>query len=351
MTPPRVVPVTAPPAPALATPTVTDVARRAGVSAATVSRVLSQSAPVSEATRSRVLAAIQDLAFRPNSAARALRLGRSNTVALLVGDIEQSVYAGLTKHVEAMLGEIGLDLLLYDLGHSEARLERIVERALALRLRGVAIASTDRLPAALLDRLARDLREGGIAVLSLRQRLQAHGIPSIVQNDRAATHEAVRHLLGTGRCAIAYVGRIAGSAIGTERYRGYRDALAESALPFRRELVSDASYRYPAGYEALVRMLGAGLRPDAVQAGSDEMALGALAAILDRGLRVPDDIAVIGFGNVDWSAHVRPALTTVSDDAEVVARKAQELFRLMEKGIEPPPLTVIERRLVLRRSA
>ncbi len=337
--------------PPTVTPTVIDVARRAGVSAATVSRVLSRSARVSEATRARVLAAIQDLAFRPNPAARALRLGRSSTVALLVGDIEQSVYAGLTKHVEAMLGEIGLDLLLYDLGHSEARLERIVERALALRLRGVAIASTDRLPVPLLTRLAQSLRESGIAILSLRQRLQAHGIPSIVQNDRAATRQAVRHLLGTGRRAIAYVGRIAGSALGAERYRGYRDALAEIPLSHRPDLVTDASYRYRAGYEALARMLESGRRPDAVQAGSDEIALGAIAAILDRGLAVPEDVAVIGFGNVDWSAHVRPALTTVSDDAQMLARKAQDFFRLVEAGGEPPPLTVIERALILRRSA
>ncbi|MGH7069482.1 MAG: LacI family DNA-binding transcriptional regulator [Acetobacteraceae bacterium] len=340
-----------PVAPHAMPPTVLDVARRAGVSTATVSRVLGHSPRASETSRARVLAAIQELGFRPNSAARALRLGRSNTVALLVGDIEQNVYAGLTKHFEAMLGQIGLDLLLYDLGHSEARLEGIVERALALRLRGVAIASSDRLPVPLLTRLAHGLRERGVAVLSVRQRLIAYGIPSIVQDDRAATRVAVRHLLAAGRRAIAYVGRIAGSTLGTERYRGYRDALAEIGLPYRPELVVDASYRYRAGYEALVRMLRAGTRPDAVQAGSDEIALGALAAIFDQGLAVPDDIAVIGFGNVDWSAHVRPALTTISEDAEQLARKAQDFFSLSAEGGPPSPLVVIRRRLVLRRSA
>lgn len=327
--------------------TVLDVARRAGVSSATVSRVLSGKGNVGEEARERVLAAVRDLDFQPNRMAQGLRRGRGNAVGLLVGDIEQNVYSALTKHVQKALGEIGLDLMLYNLDHSADRLRAILEAAPSMGLRGVALASTDVIPMAAIGPLLRGLQKGGMTIISIGQRLHRDGIPSIVHEERAASRRAVAYLLESGRTPVAYLGRLTGSAVGTERYRGYSAALAAAGVPLRRELVWDVSYRFAAGYEATARALAAGMEVRAIQAGSDELALGAMSAIFDHGLRIPEDVAVIGFGNIDWGAHVRPALTTLSVHPATVAAGVVRMLR----DPDAPELTVIPRNLVRRGSA
>lgn len=327
--------------------TVLDVARLAGVSTATVSRVLSGKGNVGEAPRERVLAAVRELDFQPNRMAQSLRRGRGTTVALLVGDIEQNVYSALTKHVQTALGAIGLDVMLYNLDHSTERLQAILEAAPAMALRGVALATTDVIPMATIGPLLRQLQSGGITVVSIGQRLHRDGIPSIVYEERAASRRSVAYLLESGRTPVAYLGRLTGSAVGTERYRGYAAALAAAGMAIDREFVWDVSYRFAAGYEATSRALDAGRAFRAIQCGSDELALGAMAAIQDRGLAIPDDVAVIGFGALGWGTHVRPALTTISVQPATVAQRMAELFA----GADVPQLTVIPRTLLRRGSA
>ncbi|WP_374446700.1 LacI family DNA-binding transcriptional regulator [Stella sp.] len=327
--------------------TVLDVARLAGVSTATVSRVLSGKGNVGEEARERVLAAVRALDFHPNRMAQGLRRGRGTAVGLLVGDIEQNVYSALTKHVQTALGAIGLDLMLYNLDHSAERLAAILEAAPAMGLRGVALATTDVLPMATVGPQLRQLQAGGMTVVSIGQRLNRDGIPSIVHEERAAARRAVDYLLASGRAPVAYLGRLTGSAVGTERYRGYAAALAGAGIAIDRDLVWDVSYRFAAGYEATSRALDAGRRFRAIQCGSDELALGAMAAILDRGLAIPDAVAVVGFGAIDWGAHVRPALTTISVHPATVAERMAGLFA----GRDVPALTIIPRTLLRRGSA
>ncbi|MGE0714779.1 MAG: LacI family DNA-binding transcriptional regulator [Alphaproteobacteria bacterium] len=328
--------------------TVVDVARRAGVSSATVSRVLSGRANVSADTRERVLAAVRELDFQPNRFAQGLRRGHGNTVALAVGDIEQNVYSALTKHLQTALAEIGLDLMLYNLDHSPDRLRSILDAAPAMGLRGVALATTDVVSLATFGPLLRGLQQRGMTVLSIGQRMNRAGIPSIVHEESSAARRAVAYLIEGGRTPVAYLGRLAGSAVGSDRYKGYRAALADAGIPLRPELVWDVAYRFPAGYEGTSRALAAGLRPRAIQCGSDELALGAMAAIADHGLAVPGDIAVIGFGNISWGAHVRPGLTTVSVHPDRVAR---HVAALMNAGADAPSLSIIPRSIIARGSA
>ncbi|MBW6401535.1 LacI family transcriptional regulator [Roseomonas sp. HJA6] len=330
--------------------TVLDIARLAGVSSATVSRVLNGNAGVKADARDRVLAAALETGYRPNRMAQSLRRGRSNTLALLVGDIEQNLYSSLTKHLQASVAEIGLDVLLYNLDHSPERLKSFLALAPALGLRGVVLATSDRIGPEFDPQLA-DLQARGLTLLSMIQRLDLRGVPSIVHEEFAATREAVSYLLGTGRAPVMYVGRISTSDLGAERYRGYRAALAEAGEPLRRELVQDVRFSYEAGYEAVTRALDAGLCFGSVQAGSDVIALGAVAALADRGRRVPEDVAVIGFGNANWTAFTRPALTTLSVHHEAAAMAARSAFAAAEAGRDVPPLVTIARSLIRRRSA
>jgi DNA-binding LacI/PurR family transcriptional regulator len=327
--------------------TVLDVARRAGVSTATVSRVLSGGATVSGATRARVMAAVAESGFQINPLAQALRRGRASSVALLVGDIEQGLYSTLTRHLQVALGEIGLDLVLYNLGHSTDRLIQMLQRAEAMQLRGVAIATTDVLPLRRVAPSLQALTQSGVAVIAVGQVLAVEGVTAIVHEERAAAARAVAYLLERWGGPVAFLGRIAGSATGTARYEGYREALEAAGLTVGRDLVWDASFRYAAGHDALAAALGRGIRFRAVLAASDEMALGALGAIQDHGLRVPEDVAVMGFGNLEWGAYLRPALSTVSVHPEAIAALVKQIL-CAPLAAAPAAL---RRDLILRQSA
>lgn len=331
--------------------TVLDVARRAGVSTATVSRVLSGTAFVSSEIQDRVRAVVRELDFRPNHVAQGLRTGKRNLVALLVADIQQSVYAPLTRYLQAALEDIDQDVLLYNLGHSVGRLKGILERAMALQLRGVVISSTDAFDIGQVGPLIKTLQDNGVIVISIVQSLHLHNVPSIVYEEHGAVARSVRYLLERYDAPVAYLGRIKGSAVGPHRLSGYREALAQYGIPMQDDFVWDVSFRNVAGYEMLSRSLDSGTRVRAIQAGSDELALGAMAAIQDHNLRIPDDIAVVGIGDIEWSKHLRPTLTTMGSDAERMALTLQDIFRRLMAEKPVPPLSIVKRPLILRRSA
>lgn len=329
--------------------TVAEVARRAGVSLATVSRVQNGHTTVDPAMRDRVQAAIKALGYRPNPMAQGLRKGRSNTVALLVGDLAQRHFSELTLHVQTALEDVGMDLMLFNQGHSDLRLDDFFRRAQTMGLRGVAIAMSDMVPDSIPPMIAA-LQKVGTTVVSIGQDLTRMRVPSVVYDERASSRRAVEYLIANGRRRIAYVGRMQGSAIGTERFLGYRAAM-QAAGCFDHALVWDRKYRYAAGRAAVEEALDRGLAFAGIQAGSDEIAAGAMAALHDRGLGVPDDVAIVGFGDVEMGAYLRPALTTLSSDPKGTAEHVRSF---LEGNLPPEALhtaVTIERALVRRDSA
>jgi len=328
--------------------TVQEVARRAGVSLATVSRVQNGNTTVAAEIRERVHAAIIELGYRPNPMAQGLRKGRSNTVALVVGDLAQRHLFELTVNVQVALEDEGMDLLLFNQGHSSARLNDFLARAPTMALRGIVVATSDALPARVAPLLER-IKAAGCTVLAVGQNLTHLGIPSVVYDEGEATTRSVQYLLEKGHRRIAYIGRIKGSAVGTERFKGYKAAM-DAAGAFDPALVWDRTYRYAAGHDAVVQALDQGIAFTAIQAGSDEIAAGAMAALHDRGVHVPADVALVGFGDIELGSYLRPALTTVSSNAPLAARYVTGLLT-HEQGDGSAPLTTITRSLVKRDSA
>lgn len=329
--------------------TVTEVARKAGVSLATVSRVQNGNMTVAPEMRDKVNAAILALGYRPNPMAQGLRKGRSNTVALLVGDLAQRHFSELTLHVQTALEDVGMDLMLFNQGHSDLRLDDFFRRAMSMSLRGVAIAMSDTVPASIAPMIAA-LQKNGTMVVSIGQNLTRFGVPSVVYDEKAASRRSVEYLLTSGHTHIAYVGRQKGSAIGTERFRGYKAAM-EAAGCFDPTLVWDRKYRYAAGREAVTDALDRGLVFTGIQAGSDEIAAGAMAGLRDRGLEVPGDVAIIGFGDVEMGAYLRPALTTLSSDPQVTSEHVRGFFEAGMGDHAADTVITIERSLVHRDSA
>jgi DNA-binding LacI/PurR family transcriptional regulator len=332
---------------------VLDVAERANVSSATVSRVLSGSPLVRAETRAKVMAAAEALGYQPNSFARNLRKGRGSSVALVTGDIEHGIYPGLAKHLQHELELVDLNLVLFNLGHQQERLRHLLEHAAAMGLRGLFLASADIADMAGLKPLIERAASKGVAILSVSQRLDGFGIDSIVHDDQAGAAMAVKHLLVRGRRAIAYLGRISSSAVGRERSLGYRQALHEAGMPPDPALIWDVrdGFRGEAGYRTTNAALDAGQRVDAIVAASDELASGAIAALLDRGMKVPQDVAVTGFGGIDWGLYLRPALSTVHLDIAALAKRARLWLETLEAGEAHPSLILIRPNLLVRGSS
>ncbi len=318
-----------------------------------MSRVLAGRVPVATETRARVLKAIEELGYRPNEVARSLRVGRGRSVALVTGDIEQGIYATLAKHVQGELEELGLDLVLFNLGHRQDRLRHFLERAPSLGLRGILLSSPHVMDMEELAPIMRSATKSGIDILSVSQDLSGFGFPSIVHDDAGGAAMATKHLLAARRTPVAFVGRIATSAIGRARFEGYRKALKQDGQKLDPALVWDISqgYRADAGYQAMSEALANGLRFRSVVTASDELALGCLAAAADHGLAIPDDMAVVGFGGLAWVGYSRPAMSTVSLDAGAIARAVGDFFKARERGARSGKRRVIPANLVLRQSA
>jgi DNA-binding LacI/PurR family transcriptional regulator len=331
--------------------TMLDIARLAGVSTSTVSRVLTGNVNVAQATADKVRAVIAEHDFQRNPIAQNLRNGRNSTVALLVGDIEQSVYVSLTKLLQQRLGELGLDVMLYNLGHSEDRLTEFLHRAVALRLHGVVIASPDSLPrnTKLRPALAQ-LRQTNTPVLSVGQDMGWLGVPSVIYDETTALSLSVGHLLDTRGGTVAYLGRIKGSAVGAARLAGYVQAHEERGLAVDRQYIWDIAFRHHAGYEAITKAIAAGLRLQAIQAGSDELALGAIAALRDNAIRVPEDIAVVGLGDIEWASYVRPSISTLSAHPDIIAERIKQVFAALARGEQAPDAGPISRHFIARQS-
>lgn len=328
--------------------TVTDVAKRANVCIATVSRVLNGSATVSPKTRERVMQAVADLYYTPNKAARNLKSGKSNTVAFAVSDIEQSEDATLTKYLQPTLQTIGLDFFLYNLSHSKDRLMRLLQEADHFGISTMVISSSEAIDEQELVDHAERLAERNINMIMIDYDMSHRGIPSVVHDDEAAAEVSVRFLIETGRTPIAYLGRQATSRAGQRRRQGYVNALEQAGLPVDPDLTWDFYYRSAAGYEAVAQAIGRGLKFRSIQCGSDELAMGAIAALLDHKVSIPDEVAVIGFGNSTWASHLRPALTTLSSNPQQVATAVRDL--LTSKG-EMALRTVVQRNFLRRDSA
>lgn len=332
-----------------------DVARRAGVSVKTVSNVVNGYAHITPGTRERVERAITDLGYRPNLTARGLRNGRTGTVALAVPELGMPYFAELAQHVVAAADERGWTVLI---DQTEGLRER--ERLVAAGFRDQIIDGLLFSPLAL---TAADLaeRSDGTPMVLLGERIGGSGDGTLVADhvmidNVAAARDATAHLIAAGRRRVAAIGAQDQASGATARLRleGYRQALAAAGLPYDPALVVPATrYHRADGAEGIARLLRLAEPPDAVFCFNDPLALGAIRRLWELGVRVPGDIAVAGFDDIEDGRYSVPTLTTVAPDKAELARQAVALLaRRLAGRAEPPPPEEIEvgHHLVIRES-
>jgi DNA-binding LacI/PurR family transcriptional regulator len=305
-----------------------DVADRAGVSFKTVSNVINNHPNVTPQTREKVMAAIAELRYRPNMTARSLRHGRSGFLAFALPELTSPYFAALASEVGSAAKREGLVVLIEET-RGEREGERIVLEGLASHLIDGIIFSPMATPASEVA-----ARSDSTPMVLLGERGYPAGYDHIAVDNIRAAREVTEHLLACGRTRIAAIGAEHGAGTGALRARGYREALEASGLTMDPDIVvSGVSYDRAGGAEGMAALLNRGHPIDAVFCFNDVLALGALRALRERGYRVPEDVAVAGFDDIEDGRYSTPTLTTVSPDIPFLADEAVRL--LARRVVEP----------------
>lgn len=332
----------------MAIATIREVARAAGVSVATVSRVLNAAPGVKDETRRKVERVIQRLDYRPNSLARSLVTRKSRTIGLLVRDITNPFYPEIARAIEDALNRLGYNLILCNTDASVRKEKAYVDVLRAQRVAGI-IFSAPRMA----DRTVLDLQAAGDIpfVLTVRRVSGVHR-DIVTSDDRGGASQAVAHLAGLGHARIGHIAGPRDSWTAAARLDGYRGTLRELGLTGRDAWVQRGDLTQATGFKAMQRLLAQAERPTAVFCANDAMALGAWEAVLAAGLRVPDDMALVGFDGVDWGGFKLTGLSTVAvPKYELGDLAARLLIRRIEGDSAPPQDVVLPVSLVVRRSS
>jgi len=303
-------------------PTIRDVARQAGVSTATVSRVLSGSGRVSRELTERVRKVAADLHFQPNRAARSLRSRMRKTVGIVVPDIENPLFGRLIRGIEAVLSPAGYTILLGHYDDVDKREQSVVSAFEAESVAGLIFVN-----GASPEGCYRRLAAVGIPLVAVLRQPVEVDVDRVMIRDVAAVRDAVLHLVGNGHRRIALIDGAEGVSTSALRRKGYEDALREASLEPDPELILHANWRLSGGREAMRQLLALPRRPSAVFVANNLMTLGALACIWEAGLQIPDQIAMVGFDDMGWAASLQPNLTALIHPAyEMGALAAQMLL-------------------------
>jgi DNA-binding LacI/PurR family transcriptional regulator len=326
-----------------------EVAQRAGVSIRTVSNVVNERPYVATETRRRVQQALDELGYRPNLAARNLRHGRSGMIALVVPELSVPYFTELTEFVIEEAARHGYTVVVDPTaGDPERERQLVMSNDRAMLFDGLLFS-----PLGLGDDDLRDL-SGRTPMVLLGERVTKAGLDHVTIDNVAAAREATEHLLATGRRVIAAIGDRPGETTGTAHIRtqGYRAALEAAGHEPRPELMlSPQRFHREDGAELMNRLLDLPERPDAVFCYNDLLALGALRAAHERGVRVPDDVAVIGFDDTAEGRFSTPTLTTIAPDKRSLAQVAMErLLARLEGDTSAPKEYTIDYALVVRES-
>ena len=323
-----------------------EVAKAAGVSPSTVSRVLTGKIPVNDDTRARVLNAVETMNYQPNAFAQGLKGGSLRTIGLVVPNIRSLVFPAAIRGIEDMAETNGYTVVLCNTDENIEKEKAYID-GLRRRLIDGFIFSTAR-PG---HEYLLDLPSQGVPVVFLLRQL-GKTVNTVVLDNEGGAYEAARYMLSRGLKRIAFINGSLDLPLYRDRYEGYLRAMREGAVDEPSDMVIHGISGWDDGYQVMKELLESGCKPDAVFATSDPKAMGIIRAIRDAGLRVPQDISVMGFDNLDFSTQIDPPLTTVAQPFyEMGVRACRRLIDLIEKGrTNRPKIEVLPAHLVVRES-
>ncbi len=328
--------------------TIVDIARKLGLSAMTVSRALTSKPEVREKTRQKVLRCATALGYQPDRWARSLVTRRSSIIGVVIPDISHSYFAEITFGVEQVLDRVGYDILLChsrgDGGKEKAEIDMLV----GSRVAGLIIASEQSEKS---DGMFTELRRMAIPFVLVDRFFPNLDVASVRVDDRAVGRLATECLIEFGHKRIAH---IRGPALSPAslRYRGYLEALKRAGIEVRKDWVVAGNFDIESGRRAMEKLLELDSRPTGVFAGNDPMAIGAVYACREAGLGVPDDMSIVGAGNIEGRYHPNPFLTTLDWPRKELGRIAASMLlaAIKDPTGRRAPDKVFEPKLLIRQS-
>ncbi|MGP3960241.1 LacI family DNA-binding transcriptional regulator [Nonomuraea sp. 3N208] len=323
-----------------------DVARHAGVSAATVSRVLNGRSTVNPELAARVHAAVRELGYRPNGVARNLRRRQTTLWAVLVSDVGNPFFTSLVRGVEDGGRRFGYSVVLCNTDENRAREAEYIAVALADNMAGVIISPADDST----DISA--LVAAGTAVVTIDRELAETEVDAVLVDNEKGAEMAAAHLLASGYRRIACITGPRRMSTAMQRLRGYQRALRAFGLPQDRALIRHADFREEGGYSAMASLLDEGVEMDAVFAANNLMTVGAVECLTEREVPIPGRVGVIGFDDIPWARLFRPGLSTVRQPTYELGRVAAQLLAdRIDNPARPTARMVLQTELHLHESS
>jgi DNA-binding LacI/PurR family transcriptional regulator len=327
--------------------TMKEVAKLAGVSVATVSRVLNNNPDVSPELRSRVLQAVEKLNYKRNRVARSLRAKTSLIIGLLISDIQNPFFTSVVRGVEDVAYAHGYTLLLCNSDEDSAKERLYIDIMLAERVAGVIIS-----PVAEVDNYSSVLLQAGVPIVAMDRRMRDLEVDTVVVNNVEGVYQAVGYLIEQGHRRIGFIGGPTRTTTGRERQEGYQRALTEHGIELDQGLIQIGDFKQDSGYQMACKLLEMDDPPTAIFAANNLMTLGALNAIHQKGLNIPRDVAIVGFDDMPWAPSLAPPLTAVAQPTyELGCTAADFLLSRIADPERPVEQICLRTTLVIRESS
>jgi LacI family repressor for deo operon, udp, cdd, tsx, nupC, and nupG len=322
--------------------TVKEIAAAAKVSVATVSRALQRPEMVSEETRQRIQEVVKRLGYTPNALARNLRTARTRLIIALLPDITNPFFSEVIRGIEQVAFEKGYSVLLGETQSNLVREQTYADMVAARQADGI-ITMFHRVPAIPM--------EGRLPLVNACEYVKDSAISSVYVDNVAAAATAVEYLVTLGHRDIAFIAGPASSPICVDREQGYQLALQRATIAPNPALTAVGDFSIEAGERAVEMFLAQGQSFSALFCANDEMAIGAMRALISHGLRIPEDVSVVGFDDIRYSRYTSPPLTTVSQPKNALGREAMTmLIELLNEPEVPTRKRVLSAELVVRGS-
>lgn len=298
-----------------------DVAKRAGVSVATVSYVINNTKNVLPETRERVIRALTELDYRPNSIAKSLRQKMTNTIGVIISDASNPFFTSMFRGIDDVFTKLGYQLIVCSSDEKPEKERKYLELLSQKQVDGIILAPTGGN-----RNYINDLLRSGLPMIFIDRYLEDVKIPAVVVDNTEASYQATQHLINMGHRRIGILVGLKDISSTKERLNGYEAALKANGIPLDPELIKSGYSNTLEGYKAMLELLNLPSRPTAVFGTNNLMTIGLMQALQNNHVKCPEEIAVVGFDDFEWATAFRPFLTTVAQPTYELGKTAAEML-------------------------
>ncbi|EPJ43562.1 MAG: periplasmic-binding protein/LacI transcriptional regulator [Osedax symbiont Rs2] len=324
--------------------TVKDIAKLAGVSTATVSRALANPQKVTDATKLKVQNAADQLGYAPNAIARSLRTQESKTIVVILPDIGNQFFTDIIKGIEQIAHKNAYKVLLGDAGNDVDRATKYLDLVYSKQADGVLSLTAD-LP---IDKLVDDNAQAKFPLVMACEYYWDAAIPSVHIDNEYSARLVIESLVQMGHYKIACITGASGNSISIARMQGFRDSMRKWGLQIPEQYIVEGDYSLLSGYEIAAELLSLHDRPTAIFCHNDEMAIGVLKRAREIGVKVPQQLSVVGFDNIPFCEYCTPELSTVHQPRQLIGETAMKLLLNILSGKKPNPEITLPTQLLIR---